>query len=48
MYPQGNSRHGRSVNTWKDGIRHIKQRRNLKGEESFDPEFWKEKNMSLG
>jgi hypothetical protein len=31
--PQGKRRHGRPVNTWKDGIM---QRRNLKDEECFD------------
>jgi hypothetical protein len=46
--PQGKRRRGRPVNTWKDGITDSMQRRNLKGEECFDRERWREKIMSLG
>jgi hypothetical protein len=46
--PQGKRRHGRPVNTWKDGIRDSMQRRNLTDEESFDHEFWKKKIIYLG
>jgi hypothetical protein len=40
---QGKRRHGRPVNTWKDGIRDSMQRRNLKDEECFDQVFWRKK-----
>jgi hypothetical protein len=46
--PQGKRRHGRPVNTWKDGIRDSMQRRNLKDEGCFDREIWRKKMMSLG
>jgi hypothetical protein len=34
--PQGKRRRGRTVNTWKDGIRDSMKRGNLKDEECFD------------
>jgi hypothetical protein len=37
--PQRKSKRGRSVSTWKDGIRNSMQRRNLKVEEYFDREL---------
>jgi hypothetical protein len=46
--PQGKKRRGRPVNTGTDGIRDSMQRGNLKDEEYFDRELWKEKIMSLG
>jgi hypothetical protein len=47
-YPQGKSRRGRPVYTWKNGIRDNMQRRNLKDEECSDSEFWRKKIISLG
>jgi hypothetical protein len=37
--PQGKKRHGRPVNTWKDGIRDSMQSRNLQDEECFNREL---------
>jgi hypothetical protein len=37
-----NRRRDRAVNIWKDGTRDSMQRRNLKDEEFFDHELWKE------
>jgi hypothetical protein len=48
MEPTGKRRLGRPVNTWKDGIRDCMQRKNLKDEEYFDRELWRENLMSLG
>jgi hypothetical protein len=44
--PQGKSKHGRSVSTWKNGIRDTVQRRNIKGE-YFDRELWEKKKLYL-
>jgi hypothetical protein len=38
--PQEKRRHGRPVNTGKDGVKDSIQRRNLKDEECFDREQW--------
>jgi hypothetical protein len=46
--PQGKRRCGRPVSTWKDGITDSMQRRNLKGEECFDREIWRETIYVIG
>jgi hypothetical protein len=46
--PQGKSRRGRPVNTWKDGIRDSAQGRDLMDEDSFDRELWRKKIVSPG
>jgi hypothetical protein len=40
---RGKRRRGRPVRPWKDGIRDSVERRNLKDEEYFDRELWREK-----
>jgi hypothetical protein len=48
LNPQGKRRRDRAVSTWKDGVKDSMQRRNLKDEDCFDRELWKENIMSLG
>jgi hypothetical protein len=45
---RGERKRGRPVNTWKDGIRESKKRRQLKDEECMDRDLWRRKIMSLG
>jgi abortive infection bacteriophage resistance protein len=39
--PQGKSKRGRPVNTWKDEIRESMKRRELKDEEYKDQDLWR-------
>jgi hypothetical protein len=43
LEPTWKTRHGRPVNTWKDGIRDSMQSRKFRDGEYFDRELWRKK-----